>query len=227
MIKIKRGLNLPIAGEPEQTTAESKDVERVAVLGPDYVGVRPTMAVRVADNVKKGQVLFTDKKIPAVKYTAPAAGRVVQINRGAKRALQSVVIQLSGDSEVTFPITTESKLGMLKREQVIEQLVESGLWTALRTRPYSKTPDPQTVPHSIFILWHRILQKFCKVMKEISATALNSSPNLLTVKSISANLLKLSFRMSILTRLWSPILSGHTRQVMSVRIFIFWILFTG
>ena len=151
MIRIKRGLDLPIGGKPEQTITEHKETGKVAVLGPDYIGLRPSMAVRVGDPVKLGQVLFTHKKLPQVKFTAPAAGRVVEIHRGAKRALLSVVIQLEGDQELTFPAYELGKLPDLTREQVVEELLESGMWTALRTRPFSKVPDPQTTPHSLFV----------------------------------------------------------------------------
>ncbi len=152
MIRIKRGLNLPISGSPDPAAAiETKPVQQVAILGPDYVGMKPTMEVRVADQVKKGQVLFTDKKCPRVRYTAPAAGEVKAIRRGAKRALLSVVIQVAGDEEVTFRCHSEKDLAGLTRDQVIDQLLESGLWTALRQRPFSKVADPDTSPHSIFV----------------------------------------------------------------------------
>ena len=151
MIRIKRGLDLPIAGAPDQTVCTEKPCTRVAVLGPDYVGMKPTMAVRVADYVKKGQVLFTDKKCPRISYTAPACGQIVAIHRGAKRALQSVVIQLEGDNEITFKSYAKDALADLTREQITGQLLESGLWTVLRQRPFSKVADPDTVPHAIFV----------------------------------------------------------------------------
>ena len=97
MIKFKKGLDLPIKGKPEQTIALSKDPSTVALLGPDYVGMKPTMEVRVADKVKLGQVLFTDKKNPAIKFTSPGAGEIISIHRGEKRTLLSVVIKLSGN----------------------------------------------------------------------------------------------------------------------------------
>ncbi|MCP4454960.1 MAG: Na(+)-translocating NADH-quinone reductase subunit A [Planctomycetes bacterium] len=151
MIRIKRGLDLPIAGPPDQAVCTEKPCTRVAVLGPDYVGMKPTMAVRVADQVKKGQVLFMDKKCPRIRYTAPGCGQVTAIHRGAKRALQSVVIQLEGDDEITFASHTKEALADLTREQLVDQLLESGLWPAIRQRPFSKVADPDTVPHSIFV----------------------------------------------------------------------------
>ena len=93
LIKIKKGLDLPISGAPRQEIDAGPEVRRVAVVGPDYEGMRPTMAIQVGDEVELGQALFSDKKTPGVNYTSPAAGRVVEINRGAKRALLSVVVE--------------------------------------------------------------------------------------------------------------------------------------
>jgi len=151
MIKFKKGLDLPIKGQPEQTIALSKDPSTVALLGPDYVGMKPTMEVRVADKVKLGQVLFTDKKNPAIKFTSPGAGEIISIHRGEKRALLSVVIKLSGNDEVTFDSYSDQQIKELTRKEVVEQLLASGLWASLRTRPFSKVPDPETKPNSIFI----------------------------------------------------------------------------
>jgi Na+-transporting NADH:ubiquinone oxidoreductase subunit A len=151
MIKIKKGLDLPIAGTPEQTITSGHTVTEVALLGDDYVGMKPTMAVRVGDRVKKGQVLFTDKKTEGVQYTAPAAGMVKAINRGEKRKFLSVVIELDGDDEMTFSRYDAAELSSLSFEQVRDNLVASGLWTTLKTRPYSKVPAIDSKPEAIFV----------------------------------------------------------------------------
>ncbi|SFB83030.1 Na+-transporting NADH:ubiquinone oxidoreductase subunit A [Marinospirillum celere] len=152
MIKIKQGLDLPIAGAPELTITDGQPVRSVAVLGPDYVGMKPTMAVSVGDKVKLGQILFTDKKTEGVQYTAPAAGKVTAINRGYRRALQSVVIEVDDQEEaVEFTAYNDSQLDDLTREQVQQQLVESGQWTALRTRPFSRVPALDATPNSVFV----------------------------------------------------------------------------
>ncbi|EGG99109.1 Na(+)-translocating NADH-quinone reductase subunit A [gamma proteobacterium IMCC2047] len=151
MIKIKRGLDLPITGAPEQAIYDGPTVRTVAVLGRDYVGMKPTMAIQVGDKVKKGRLLFTDKKTEGVRYTAPAAGSIAAINRGEKRALQSVVIDVEGDEAESFAQSAAADLSALKRDQVVENLVNSGLWTALRTRPFSKVPAPASQPEAIFV----------------------------------------------------------------------------
>ncbi|QDS99017.1 Na(+)-translocating NADH-quinone reductase subunit A [Adhaeretor mobilis] len=154
--RIEKGLDLPIAGEPEQTISDGPTITQVALLGDDYVGMKPTMAVAEGDRVKLGQIVFEDKKQPGVKFTAPAAGKVVAINRGAKRKFESLVIEVDGDgasetSQVTFPTFPDHNLARLERDKVRDQLVAAGLWTALRTRPYNKTPAIDGIPHSLFI----------------------------------------------------------------------------
>ena len=151
MITIRRGLDVPISGAPEQAIEDGPSVRSVAVIGYDYPGMKPTMQVQVGDRVRKGQVLFTDKKNPAVNYTAPAAGTVSAVNRGAKRVFQSLVIDVDGTEEETFESFSADALGKLPGDTVVGQLLKSGLWTALRTRPYNKVPDPATHPHSIFV----------------------------------------------------------------------------
>ncbi len=151
MITIKKGLDLPIAGGPSQVISDGKAINKVALLGEEYVGMRPTMHVRVGDDVKKGQVLFVDKKNEGVKFTAPASGKVIEVNRGAKRVLQSVVIEVSGDEQVTFESYKADQLASLDRDVIKTQLVDSGAWTALRTRPFSKVPSIQSSTKAIFV----------------------------------------------------------------------------
>ncbi|MDN0111070.1 Na(+)-translocating NADH-quinone reductase subunit A [Yersinia mollaretii] len=151
MIKIKKGLDLPITGAPLQVVEEGPTVRHVALLGEEYVGMRPSMLVQEGDWVKKGQVLFEDKKNPGVMYTAPASGKVSAINRGERRVLQSVVIDVEGDEQIPFEPYDEASLNHLTNEQVQNYLLASGLWTALRTRPFSKTPVPGSIPRAIFV----------------------------------------------------------------------------
>jgi len=151
LIKTKKGLDLPIAGQPEQVIHDAPAPATVALIGNDYVDMKPTMAVAEGDRVKLGQVLFSDKKNPGVHFTSPGAGWVKAINRGARRVLQSVVIQLEGDEEETFPRHQPTALADLDAATVKQTLLDSGLWTALRTRPYSKIPHPDSEPHSLFV----------------------------------------------------------------------------
>jgi len=151
MIKIKKGLDLPITGAPEQTIGNTITVSKVALLGEEYVGMRPTMHVQVGDVVKKGQLLFEDKKNLGIKFVAPASGEVIEVNRGARRVLQSVVIGLKGDAAIAFDKIDADAILTTERQKLVNTLIESGLWTALRTRPFSKAPAIDSTPHSIFV----------------------------------------------------------------------------
>ena len=156
--KFRRGLHLPIAGEPVQTVEAALPTRYVALVAADYVGLRPTMCVSVGDTVLRGQLLFEDKTTPGVRYTAPSAGTVAAIHRGARRVLQSVVIEQSRaererrEPEASaFPTFSGRHPSGLSGDDVRALLVESGQWVALRSRPYSRVADPATRPHSIFV----------------------------------------------------------------------------
>ena len=151
-IKIKRGLDLPIEGAPVQEVDAGRSVVSCAVTASDFVGLKPRMLVEEGERVRLGQPLFEDKRFDGVKFTSPAGGVVRAINRGARRVLQSVVIQIDeNDPPAAFETCDADAIDGLSRDQVVGNLLASGLWTALRTRPYSKIPDPASAPAAIFV----------------------------------------------------------------------------
>ena len=151
MIKIKRGLDIPLAGAPSGELDTAVTTRAAALLGADYHGMKPTMAVQVGDVVKRGDLLFTDKKCEGVRYTSPAGGRVSAINRGAKRAFQSVVVEIDGDEAASFDQYSAEAARELSAEAIKTQLIQSGQWTALRARPFGRVADPATSPAGLFI----------------------------------------------------------------------------
>lgn len=151
MIKLSKGLDIPITGSPVQQISAAKTVRSVAVLGEDFVGMKPSMLVQVGDKVAKGQPLFEDKKTPGVMFTAPVSGVVREINRGEKRIFQSIVIEIQGQDKVNFKSFLKRDAGSLSDSDVRSLLIESGAWTYLRTRPFSKTPAIDAKASSIFI----------------------------------------------------------------------------
>ncbi len=151
MHRITKGLDIPITGEPEQSVIAGPAITRVALVASDYVGMKPTMLVAAGDRVKLGQPIFTDKKTEGVTFTAPACGTVAEVNRGDRRAFQSLVIDVDGDDAVEFSAPGDGDFDAVSREAVSELLSLSGLWTSLRTRPYSKIPAVGSVPRSIFV----------------------------------------------------------------------------
>lgn len=152
MIRIKKGLDLPISGKPQQRIHVANVVRHVGVLGVDHIDLKPGMLVAEGDKVTLGQALFEHKKVPGVRITAPGSGTVRAIHRGAQRVLQSVVIRLDEtEDEELFTAYDTHQLADLTEAQVVDNLLASGLWVALRTRPYSKIPDPSTRPAAIFV----------------------------------------------------------------------------
>ncbi|HJO39560.1 MAG: Na(+)-translocating NADH-quinone reductase subunit A [Vicinamibacterales bacterium] len=154
---IRKGLALPITGAPRQEVEAGPAPHAVGVVAADYVGLKPTMHVSVGDDIQRGQLLMEDKTLAGVRHTAPAEGRVLAVNRGDRRALQSVVIELSRGEREGRPDTTSFSAfsgrhpSGLADDEVRSLLVESGLWTALRARPFSRVANPDVRPHSIFV----------------------------------------------------------------------------
>jgi len=144
-IKIDKGLDVPISGKPEPTICDANPVKTVGLVGWDTPGLKPRMAVAVGDRVKLGQALFIDKRNPDICYTSPGSGTVAAINRGERRVLNSVVVELGGDDAETFSINDKDE------NDIRRTLCESGLWTAIRTRPFGRIPQPDAIPNSIFI----------------------------------------------------------------------------
>lgn len=149
-IVLKKGLDIPIAGRPNQQIRDGNAVGHVALLGDDYVGMKPTMLVQPGDRVRTGQPLFEDKKNPGVIFTSPGCGVVYDINRGAKRKFEALIITLEGDDVVSFCEPADT-VDHLTPEKIRDLLVKSGLWPTLRTRPYGKTPAIDSNPSSLFV----------------------------------------------------------------------------
>ena len=151
---IKKGLDLPITGAPVQRVDEGPVVSKVAILARDYPFMKPRMHIQEGDAVKRGQLLFEDRKTEGVRFTSPGAGTVVAINRGMRRALQSVVIELTASErdgaqvEGDFQSFESPHTGELDGQAIRDLLVESGLWTAIRRRPFSIVPPPGETCHS-------------------------------------------------------------------------------
>jgi Na+-transporting NADH:ubiquinone oxidoreductase subunit A len=151
VVRSSKGLDLPLAGAPQGAVEPARAVSTVALLGPDYPGLKPAIKVEVGDRVALGQTLVEDKQHPGVRYTAPASGTVTAINRGERRALVSIVISVDEGAE---PQRFESFRGAgmrLDADAVRALLLESGLWTALRSRPFSRVASPTAQPAALFV----------------------------------------------------------------------------
>ena len=152
MYRIRKGLDLPIEGSPSSKLDETKSVGEVAILGSDYVNMRPTMLVKIGDQVKIGQPIFECKRQLGVIYTAPAAGEIIGLNRGQRRVFQSVAIRPDDrEEQIEFTHYQSTSPENANENNVRNLLLESGLWSSFRTRPYSKNPSSDEKPNSIFV----------------------------------------------------------------------------
>jgi Na+-transporting NADH:ubiquinone oxidoreductase subunit A len=149
--RIKKGLDIPLAGAPEQRISAGAEVGSVAVIGLDFHDLKPGMHVREGDRVKLGQPLFFDKQNPGVHFTSPGSGVVTAVNRGERRVLQSVVVRLEGDDAEEFDTFSTERLYSLDAGNVRHNLQASGMWTAFRTRPFSKIPAVDASPKALFV----------------------------------------------------------------------------
>ena len=152
-IKIKKGLDLCPGGKPEQVIHDGPEIQHVALIGRDYNGLKPRLLVSEGEEVAHGQPLFIDKRDPGVSYCSPGQGFVSAINRGPRRVLDSVVVRLKepGSDKISIEPLSSSQSATINRGQVIERLQKFGLWTAFRTRPFSRVPISDSSPTAIFV----------------------------------------------------------------------------
>ncbi|MBL7665902.1 MAG: Na(+)-translocating NADH-quinone reductase subunit A [Bacteriovoracaceae bacterium] len=151
MIKIKKGLDIPIQGLPKQLIEKAKPIKQVALLGRDYLDLEPHFKVRVGEEVKIGQALFEDKTNPGIIFTSPASGKVAEIKMDTHHRLESIVIDSEGEKNIQFTSFKSKPINDLKPAEIQQLLIESGEWTSFRTRPFSKVPKINSRPSALFV----------------------------------------------------------------------------
>ena len=148
---LKRGLNIPILGTPEQKIYDGKKPNTLAILGTDYLGLKPKMLIAEGAKVERGTPLFCHKDSPEIIFVSPCKGHIESINRGERRILLSVVIAIDNLSDKGINFIELHKKIKPQVEFVKKCLLDSGLWSSFLTRPYSKVPAPGSEPSSIFV----------------------------------------------------------------------------
>ena len=148
-IKVKKGLNINLKGKAEKIFIKAKKAELFAIKPTDFHELFPKLTVAVGDKVKAGSPLFYDKYHPDIKFTSPVSGTVQAINRGERRRILEVVI--SPDEIIEYEKFVQDDPSALSREEVIQNLLNSGLWPVIRQRPYNLIADPTQIPKAIFI----------------------------------------------------------------------------
>jgi Na+-transporting NADH:ubiquinone oxidoreductase subunit A len=156
MIRIKRGLILPISGEPEQVVYEAPSVRQVGIVPADYPGLDLCCDVIAGNRVRTGQLLFHDRRFPALRIVAPATGVIAFLadrkDASASTPIRQILtIDVEDDEFIEFDRVAPQDLPRLGRAAVVAQLLSAGLWPSLRTRPLQKVPRPDVIAHAIFV----------------------------------------------------------------------------
>jgi Na+-transporting NADH:ubiquinone oxidoreductase subunit A len=149
VIKLKKGLDIPLKGKAEKELVSPEPANNFAVKPVDFHGIRPKMLVHTGDQVKSGTPLFFDKYNPDVFFTSPVSGKVVAINRGERRKILEVVIKRS--EPLTYEEFERSDPLKLSRGEITGRLLKAGLWPLFVQRPFGIIPKPGDVPRSVFI----------------------------------------------------------------------------
>lgn len=148
---IRRGLDIPIQGSASGHPVDLDPPTTAAYAPQEFPGVVPKPALKVGEAVKVGSPLFFHKHDPRIVFRSPVAGRVAEIRRGARRVLTDMVVERDGSEQESFKQWSAAELGAIERTAAVEALLESGLWSALRTRPLDLVPNPATHPQAIWI----------------------------------------------------------------------------
>ena len=147
-ITIRKGLDLPIGGAAEPRLTDARSITTYAVKPTDFVGLTPRLVVEEGDTVCVGDALFVDKHDERIRFTSPVNGHVKAIVRGEKRKLLEVVVEAEfkstgsdGKASSTLQTADDIKATML----------QCGLWTMLRQRPFGTVANPDDKPKAIFV----------------------------------------------------------------------------
>ncbi|NLA64179.1 MAG: NADH:ubiquinone reductase (Na(+)-transporting) subunit A, partial [Bacteroidales bacterium] len=148
-IKIKKGLDIPLMGEPQDIFLGEVKSDILKICPEDFTGVTPKLSVKVGDEVKAGTALMYDRNHPSVKVVSPVSGVVTAIDRGEKRRILNITVERKGVNEfVDYGI--KNALTM-KAEEVKEYILDAGLWFFIKQRPYDVVANPDNEPRDIFV----------------------------------------------------------------------------
>lgn len=149
VIKLKKGLDIKLNGEAEKVVQPAGKITSCALKPTDFRAMTPKLAVKVGDEVKAGDVLFIDKTHPEIKFTTPVSGTIEAINRGERRKLLEVVVK--ADAETRYRDFGKTEVSKLNRDEIIDRLLESGVWPLIKQRPYDIIADPMSTPKAVFV----------------------------------------------------------------------------
>ena len=149
VIKLKKGLDIKLNGEADKVVQTLGAGSRYALKPTDFRALTPKLAVKVGDEVKAGDALFTDKMRPEVKFTSPVSGTVEEIKRGERRKLLEIIVKSDGENR--YRDFGKADVNRLSREEIISRMQESGVWPMVKQRPYDIVANPESQPKAVFV----------------------------------------------------------------------------
>ncbi|PIP53944.1 MAG: NADH:ubiquinone reductase (Na(+)-transporting) subunit A [Bacteroidetes bacterium CG23_combo_of_CG06-09_8_20_14_all_32_9] len=148
-IKLIKGLNIRIKGKVKNIFLPCVKSQWVALKPDDFKGVIPKLLLKPGDLVKAGTPVFCDKLNPEVKFASPVSGKVFAVNRGERRKILEIVIETDGKQEyIQHKI---SEIETLSRQNVIDEMLDNGLWAYIIQRPFGIIANHNAPPKAIFI----------------------------------------------------------------------------
>lgn len=148
-IRIKKGANIKLVGEAEKVLDKPRPSDVFAIKPPDFHGLTPKLDVKEGDEVKAGSPLFHDKQNDRIKFCSPVSGEVTEVVRGAKRRIMAITVLPDKENNYIDFGKTDPK--SVDRKELIEKLLDGGIWPFIRQRPFSIIADPEETPRAIFI----------------------------------------------------------------------------
>ena len=149
VIKLKKGLDIKLNGEADKVVQTLGAGSRYALKPTDFRALTPKLAVKVGDEVKAGDALFTDKMRPEVKFTSPVSGTVEEIKRGERRKLLEIIVKADGENR--YRDFGKADVNRLSREEIVSRMQESGVWPMVKQRPYDIVANPESQPKAVFV----------------------------------------------------------------------------
>lgn len=149
VIKLRKGLNLNLAGKPSEVVHEVKPSETFAMVPDDFHGVTPKVVVKEGETVKAGDALFVDKNNPVIKFVSPVSGVVAGVNRGERRKVLSVTVK--ADAKIEYKDFGKKNVASLSADDIKASMMEGGVWAYVKQRPYDIIANPNVAPKAIFV----------------------------------------------------------------------------
>ena len=149
VIKLRKGLDIHLQGKAEEKKIQLKSNGKYALVPDDFEGITPKVVVREGDHVKAGDALFVNKLYPEVKFASPVSGTVREVVRGERRKV--LCVRVDADTQQEFTDFGRRDVNTMNGEQVVNALLEAGLFGYINQLPYAVSTNPGAQPKAIFV----------------------------------------------------------------------------